>query len=138
MLPGIPLETMDKELASLSRPTEEHFRRAMAARASGNGDGMEVELKAVLEDVASPRFYEASIALAQHLDATGRPSDALMVLDRLQWRFPAFPEPYRLEAMLHRHRGNEEAAREVLRRGITYCPQDRRLREILSQLQSSG
>ncbi len=134
MLPGIPLETLEKEMAGLTRPTEEHFRRAMAARASGNGEVMEVELKAVLEDVASPYYYEVGMALAQHLDATGRPRDALEVLGRLQWRFPAFPEPYRLEALLHRHQGNEEAARESLRRGITYCPRDQRLREILSQL----
>lgn len=138
MLPGIPLETMEKELASLTRPTEEHFRRAMAARASGNGAVMEAELKAVLEDVASNHYYEAGLALAQHLEATGRPDDALAILGRLQWRFPAFPEPYRLEALLHRGQGNDRGAREAVLRGITYCPGDQPLREVLSQLQSSG
>lgn len=136
MLPGIPLETLDKELASLARPTEEHFRRALAARASGDSAVLETELKAVLEDVATPYYYEAGIALAQHLDAIGHPSEALAVLFRLQWRFPAFPEPYRLEAILHWRAGQEEAARDALRRGITYCPGDQPLREILSQLQS--
>ncbi len=133
MVPGIPLNTLDRELAGLVRPTEEHFRRAMAAQASGNGAMMEVELKAVMEDVASPRFYPAGLALAQYLDAEGRSSEALEVLHNLQWRFPAFPDPYRLEVVIQRRGGREEAAREALRRGMTYNPGDQRLPEMSSQ-----
>lgn len=138
MLPGIPLDTLKREMAGLARPTEEHFRRAMAAQALGNGAVMEAGLKVVMEDVASPRFYAAGLALAQHLDAAGRSSEALAVLGRLQWRFPAFPEPYRLEAVIHRRGGREEAAQEALRRGMIYNPGNRRLREMPSPAQSAG
>jgi spermidine synthase len=132
MLPGIPLSRLERELASLARPTEERFQRAMAARAHGDGARMEADLKAVVEDVVSPRFYAAGLLLAQHFDATGHPSDALDVLGRLQRNFPAYPDSYRLEAEVHRRTGQEEAARDALRRGITYCPADHQLRELLS------
>jgi spermidine synthase len=138
MLPGIPLDTLERELAGLARSTEEYFRRAMAAQAIGNGAVMEAGLKAVMEDVASPRFYAAGLALAQYLGAGGRSTEALAVLRRLQWRFPAFPEPYRLEAVIYRRGGRDEAAREALRRGMTYNPGDQHLREMLSQPQSAG
>lgn len=138
MLPGIPLDTLERELASLTRPTEERFRRAMAAQANGDGAVMEAELKAVIEDVASPRFYAAGLALSQHLDAAGRSREALAVLGRLQRHFPAFPEPYWLEAIVRRRAGQEEAAREALQRGLTYSPGDRRLRGMLLQPQSAG
>jgi hypothetical protein len=138
MLPGIPLDVLERELANLARPTEEHFGRATAAQARGNGAVMDAELRAVMEDVVSPRFYAAGIALAQHLDATRRSSEALAVLHRLEKRFPAFPEPYRLEAVVDRHGGGEEAARQALRRGLTYCPRDGSLREMLSQPQSGA
>jgi hypothetical protein len=134
MLPGIPLSTLERELASLARPTEVLFQRAMAARAQGDGDRMEADLKTVVEDVASPRFYAAGLLLAQHFAVTGRPSDALDVLGRLQRNFPAYPDSYRLEAEVHRRTGREEAAREALRRGITYCPADHHLRELLSHV----
>ncbi len=134
MLPGIPLGTLEQELAGLARPTEELFQRAMVARANGDGARMEADLKMVLEDVVSPHFYAAGLLLAQHFDTTGRPSDALGVLGRLQRNFPAYPDSYRLEAEVHRRAGREEAAREVLRRGITYCPTDRPLREMLSRV----
>jgi spermidine synthase len=138
MLPGIPLDTLERELASLTHHTEEHLRRAMAAQASGNGAVMEAELKAVMEDVASPRFYDAGLLLVRHLDAAGRSTEALAVLRRLEKRFPAFPKPYRLEAAVLRRGGREEAAREALRRGLAFCPGDRRLREKLSQSQSAA
>ena len=99
---------------------------------------MEAELKAVMEDVASPRFYDAGLLLVRHLDTAGRSTEALAVLRRLEKRFPAFPKPYRLEAAVDRHGGREEAAREALRRGLTFCPGDRRLREKLSQSQSAA
>jgi spermidine synthase len=137
MLPGIPLDTLERELAGLARPTEEHFRRAMAAQANRNAAVMEMELKAVMEDVVSPHLYEAGLALARHLDTSGRSSEALAVLGRLQWRFPAFPESYLLEAVVHRRNGREDVAREALRRGLTYCPGDRRLHEMLSQPQTA-
>ena len=132
MLPGIPLDTLKGELATPARPTEEHFRRAMAAQANGNVAGMEAELRAVMEDVASARYYEAGLTLAWHLEALGRSSEALGVLRRLQKDFPAFPEPYRQEAVVHRRGGRGGRAREALRRGLTYCSGDRRLREMLS------
>ena len=135
LLPGLPLDTLERELAGLSRPTEDHFRSAMAAQANGNGAVMEAELRAVTDDVASPRFYAAGLALAHHLDATERPKEALTVLARLQQYFPAYPEPYRLEAVLQRRGGQEEAAREALRRGLTFCPRDSGLREMLSSPQ---
>jgi hypothetical protein len=132
MLPGIPLDTLERELAGLAHPTEEHFQRAMAAKAKGNGDAMEAELRAVMEDVASPRFYDAGLVLARHLDATGRSPEALAMLHRVEKRFPAFAKPYRVEAAVQRRAGAEEAAREALRRGILYSPSDQRLRKMLA------
>lgn len=132
MLPGIPLETLDRELANLAHPTEEHFQRAMAAKAKGNGAVMEAELRAVVEDVASPRFYDAGLELARHLDGTGRSAEALAMLRRVEKRFPALPKPYRVEAAVQRRAGAEEAAREALRRGIIYSPSDQRLRKMLA------
>ena len=133
MLPGIPLDTLQREIAHLAHPTEEHFRRAMAAQAQGNSARLEAELQAVMEDVASRRYYDAGITLAWHLDALKRPTEALTVLHRLQKRFPAFAEPYWLEALVDRRGGHEEMAQEALRRGLTYCPGDRRLRQTLGQ-----
>jgi spermidine synthase len=138
MFPGIPLDALERELAGLARPTEEHFRRAMAAKAKRNGTVMEAELRAVMEDVASPLFYPAGLALARYLDALGRSREAVAVLHHVEKRFPALPNPYRLEAAVQRHAGAEEAAREVLRRGLTYCPGDRRLREMLAQFQPTA
>ncbi len=133
MLPGIPLDTLERELAGLTHSTERHFQRAMAAKLGRNGAVMEAEFKAVMEDVASPRFYDAGLLLEQHLDAAGRTSEALAVLHRLEKRFPAFPDPYRLEALVQHRSGREEAAREAVRRGLTYCPGDRGLRDMLAQ-----
>ncbi len=133
MLPGIPLDALEKVLANPARPTEERFRRALAAQANGNVAVMEAELWAVMEDVASPRYYDAGLTLAWHLEALGRSREALAVLRRLQKHFPAFPEPYRQEAVVHRRAGREESARETLRRGLTYSPGDRHLREMLSR-----
>ena len=138
MLPGIPLDTLQKEIAGLTHPTEEHFRRAMAAQAKGDGRLMESELKEVMEDVASPHYYEAGITLAWHLDALERPTEALAVLHRLQKSFPAFAEPYWLEALVHRRGGHEEMAQDALRRGLTYCPEDHRLREKLGRSSSAA
>lgn len=138
MLPGIPLDTLRREIAGLAHPTEEHFQRAMAAQARGDGTLMETEFRAVMEDVASPRYYDAGLTLARHLDAAGRSPEALEVLHRLQKHFPAFAKPYRLEAAIQRRAGREQAAREDLRRGLTYCPTDRRLREMLAQTPSAG
>jgi hypothetical protein len=134
MLPGIPLGVLERELASLARPTEERFQRAMTARANGDVAQMEADLKAVIEDVVSPHFYAAGLLLARQFHATGRPSDALTVLGRLQRNFPAYADSYRLEAEVHHRAGRAEAAREALQRGITFCPTDRRLREMLSQV----
>jgi predicted membrane-bound spermidine synthase len=138
LLPGIPMGTLDRELESLARPTEQHFQRAMTARANGDTASLVVELEAVLEDVASPLYYEAGMALAYHLEEAGRQSEALSILSDLQKRFPAFPEPYRFEGMLLQRAGQGEAARNALRRGITYCPRDPRLHDLLSQLQARG
>ncbi len=138
MLPGIPLDTLKRELAHLARPTEERFQRAMAARERGEGARMEAELKAVLEDVASPRFYAAGLMLAQYLGEAGRSAEALEVLGRVQRRFPAFPESYLLAAVLDHQAQNDEAAREVLRNGMVYSPADQQLRELLSRLQGGG
>ena len=131
MLPGIPLDTLQREIAGLTHPTEEHFQRAMAAQARGDGRLMEAELKVVMEDVASPRLYDAGIALARHLHALRRPTEALTVLHLLQKRFPAFAEPYWLEAQLQSLGGHKDMAQAALRRGLTYCPGDPRLRETL-------
>jgi hypothetical protein len=94
---------------------------------------MEAELKVVMEDVASPRYYDAGIALVWHLDALVRPTEALTVLHRLQKRFPAFAEPYWLGAQVQRRGGHEDLAQAALQRGLTYCPGDRRLRETLGR-----
>lgn len=137
MLPGIPLETLVRELAGLSHHTEEHFRRAKAAEARGDGPGMEAALRAVMEDPASPRYYEAGLMLGLHLDALNQSDEALRVLHRLQKRFPAFPEPYWREAIVLRRAGREDAAREALGRGLRYCPGDRRLQDMLSGSRST-
>ena len=138
MLPGIPMDTLTKEIAGLTHPTEEHFQRAMAAQARGDTRLMETELRVVMEDVASRRFYDAGLALAKHLDATGRSPEALRVLHRLQRRFPAFPKPYRVEAAIEHRAGQEESARQALGRGLTYCPMDRRLHEMLTPAPAAG
>ena len=132
MFPGLPLDVLNRELAHLSRPTEEHFRRGIAAEATGNWAVMETELKAVMEDVASPRYYDGGLALARHLEATGRSSEAHRLLRRLERRFPAFAEPYRLEAIAYLHAGQKDAAERALRRGLIYCPGDRQLRDMLA------
>jgi spermidine synthase len=137
MLPGLPLDLLERELAGLAHHTEEHFRRAKAAQARGDNAGLEAELKAVMEDVASPHYYEAGLLLASHLDTIGGSEEAVKVLRHVEKRFPALPEPYRREALVHRHAGREDAARDAVRRGLTYCPGDRDLQGELSGRRSA-
>ena len=72
LLPGLPMDTLRRELASLTRNTEAHFQRALAAQAGGKIAATEGELRAVLEDPVSPRYYEAGLKLANFYASTGR------------------------------------------------------------------
>ena len=124
------MDTLRRELASLTRHTEVRFQRALAAQAGGKIAAMEGELRAVLEDPVSPRYYEAGLKLANHYAATARKEEALKILHRLQRRFPAFAEPYVVEAEMEHHAGRVDAAYQALGRGLQYSPRDPRLREI--------
>ena len=122
MLPGIPVDRLDRELASLSKDGDRYFKKAVEAFNRKDYRKMEVFSRRAFADLNSKYFYQAGLALAYCLRRTDRLNEALAVLKRLETFHPALEEAYQAEAVIHAHQGRQELAKDAVQRGLMFNP----------------
>ena len=123
---GLPLApAMAADDASALRDIEQQFRRGEVAPAMQR---LEQGLQARPTD-AGLRFLKAVI-----LSATGRPTDAASLLERLTQDYPELPEPYNNLAVLVAAEGKLAQARGLLETALRLDPNYRTAHENLGDV----
>ena len=100
MLPGIPLNKLAQEMEGLAKDGDRYYEMAQNAKLKKDYAAMEEYYRIAFSDFNSKNFYTAGLELATFLETKQRTKEALAVIQKLQKNHPAFPETYRLEALI--------------------------------------
>jgi spermidine synthase len=122
VFPGIPMEKLDGELASLKKDGDADYKRAQQAYQRSDFEAMEKYLRKTLADFNSMYLYQAGIQLMNYLTDSDRIAEIFPVASILQRNFPAFPEAYIVEARVWEKMGDRAMAERVLNRAMLYLP----------------
>ena len=132
ILPGLPLDQLNRELAALSIDGETAYKMAQRAGRLQNYVLMEKYLREAFADFNSRHFYAAGLELADRLLTDDqRVDEALSVLHVLQKNHPAFSEAYGREAAILKRQGKREGVVSVLKKGLLFSPHDPMLQTML-------
>jgi predicted membrane-bound spermidine synthase len=127
MLPGIPVDRLHRELASLAKDGDRYFRRAIEAFNREDYSDAEIYSRRAFEDLNSKYFYQAGLLLASSLRRTDRMNEAIKVLKRLQTFHPALEEAYQAEALIYAQQGRKKMAEDAVQRGLMFNPSGSKL-----------
>ena len=131
---GIPLEQLDTELATLSKDGDLYYQKAEKARQDNDLTRMEEYYRQTFSDFNSKYYYQAGLRLAEFLHSQQRSEEALAVTTLLQKNIPAFPDAYLLEAQIRIRTGEVQKAKETIKRGLMYNPEDPVLKKLLGKI----
>lgn len=131
---GIPLEQLDAELAKLSKDGDLYYQKAEKAKQDKDFARMEEYYRSTLSDFNSKYYYLAGLKLAEYLHSQHRSEEALAVTAMLQKNNPAFPDAYLLEALIRIQTGEDRKAKETIKRGLMYNPDNPDLKKLLGKI----
>jgi hypothetical protein len=97
---------------------------ANSARAGGQREEEERELREILRHPRLPAYYDANVRLAELLAGRGSDGEALEIVRRMQQDSPALPGAFATEAAILRKMGRAPDAGAVVERGLLFNPRD--------------
>lgn len=131
---GIPIGELYTELSKLSKDGDLYYRKAEKARKDRNFSEMEEYYRLAFSDFNSKHYYSSGLQLAQHLLSQHKIEEALTITATLKRNNPAFPEAYLLEARIRIESGEMAEAKETIKLGLMYNPDNLDLEKMLEKI----
>jgi spermidine synthase len=134
IFPGLAIGELNTELSKLSKDGDLYYRKAEKARKDKNFSEMEEYYRLAFSDFNSKHYYSSGLQLAQYLHSQNKLEEALTITATLKRNNPAFPEAFLLEAGIRIESGEIVAAKETIKLGLMYNPDNLDLEKMLEAI----